>query len=258
MKTVKDNPEITNCQRIEENGLGTVPCHAQKRFHKFRSRYYSHKMMNTGWALRSLTAAILMVLMVLAPVSMTRSLAAPASDPQDSMGTGTVIGEIADMRSSRGDSRLTKRQRAQLLAWELLGRADGAEPLVTADMKALEQGSTRLQGLEYRIKGEDSLVRKILADADAAGEIDWAVSVDSTINRAHQHGTNRYFSGLFGSLRQLHGVAHPLFILLLLHRLLHSPSRLRRYYAQPQRSCLCRPAAPMQPPTWRRKGRTKK
>lgn len=166
MKTVKDNPEITNGQRIEENGLGTAPCHAQKRFHKFRSRYYSHKMMNTGWTLRSLTAAILMVLMVLAPVSMTRSLAAPASDPQDSMGTGTVIGEIADMRSSRGESRLTKRQRAQLLAWELLGRADGAEPLVTADMKALEQGSTRLQGLEYRIKGEDSLVRKILADAD--------------------------------------------------------------------------------------------
>jgi hypothetical protein len=30
----------------------------------------------------------------------------------------------------------------------------------------------------------------ILAQADAAGLIDWTVSVDSTINRAHQHGTN--------------------------------------------------------------------
>ena len=30
----------------------------------------------------------------------------------------------------------------------------------------------------------------ILADADAAGKIDWNVSVDATICRAHQHGTN--------------------------------------------------------------------
>jgi hypothetical protein len=30
----------------------------------------------------------------------------------------------------------------------------------------------------------------LLAEADANGEIDWTVSVDSTINRAHQHGTN--------------------------------------------------------------------
>ena len=36
----------------------------------------------------------------------------------------------------------------------------------------------------------DLIYAEILADADAAGEIDWAVSVDSTINRAHQHATN--------------------------------------------------------------------
>ena len=36
----------------------------------------------------------------------------------------------------------------------------------------------------------DRIHAEILADADAAGEIDWAVSVDSTINRAHQHATN--------------------------------------------------------------------
>lgn len=29
----------------------------------------------------------------------------------------------------------------------------------------------------------------LLTEADAAGEIDWTVSVDSTINRAHQHAT---------------------------------------------------------------------
>ena len=36
----------------------------------------------------------------------------------------------------------------------------------------------------------DKLLAKLLAEADAAGDIDWIVSVDSTINRAHQHGTN--------------------------------------------------------------------
>lgn len=36
----------------------------------------------------------------------------------------------------------------------------------------------------------DKILAALLAQADAAGEIDWSVSVDSTINRAHQHGTN--------------------------------------------------------------------
>ena len=36
----------------------------------------------------------------------------------------------------------------------------------------------------------DRILAEVLADADAAGEIDWAVSVDSTINRAPQHATN--------------------------------------------------------------------
>lgn len=36
----------------------------------------------------------------------------------------------------------------------------------------------------------DKIHAEVLADADAAGEIDWAVSVDSTVNRAHQHATN--------------------------------------------------------------------
>ena len=36
----------------------------------------------------------------------------------------------------------------------------------------------------------DRVLQVILADADAAGLIDWNVSVDATICRAHQHGTN--------------------------------------------------------------------
>lgn len=35
----------------------------------------------------------------------------------------------------------------------------------------------------------DAIHAELVADADAVGEVDWAVSVDSTINRAHQHAT---------------------------------------------------------------------
>lgn len=36
----------------------------------------------------------------------------------------------------------------------------------------------------------DRIHTALLAHADRVGKIDWSVSVDSTINRAHQHGTN--------------------------------------------------------------------
>ncbi|WP_202863574.1 IS5 family transposase [Ornithinimicrobium avium] len=36
----------------------------------------------------------------------------------------------------------------------------------------------------------DRVLAQILTEADAAGKVDWTVSVDATINRAHQHGTN--------------------------------------------------------------------
>jgi transposase len=36
----------------------------------------------------------------------------------------------------------------------------------------------------------DRILAELLTVADARGEVDWSVSVDSTVNRAHQHGTN--------------------------------------------------------------------
>jgi len=36
----------------------------------------------------------------------------------------------------------------------------------------------------------DKVLAELLAQADAAGKLDWTVSVDATINRAHQHATN--------------------------------------------------------------------
>lgn len=35
----------------------------------------------------------------------------------------------------------------------------------------------------------DRVLAHLVGCADAAGELDWTVSVDSTINRAHQHAT---------------------------------------------------------------------
>jgi transposase len=34
----------------------------------------------------------------------------------------------------------------------------------------------------------DKILAQLQAEADAAGDIDWIVSVDSTIARVHQHG----------------------------------------------------------------------
>lgn len=36
----------------------------------------------------------------------------------------------------------------------------------------------------------DKIFAALVGQADAEGQIDWSVSVDSTINRAHQHATN--------------------------------------------------------------------
>jgi transposase len=35
----------------------------------------------------------------------------------------------------------------------------------------------------------DRIHARLVAEADAAGELDWIISVDSTVNRAHQHAT---------------------------------------------------------------------
>jgi transposase len=43
----------------------------------------------------------------------------------------------------------------------------------------------------YAVDGTwDRVLQALLAQADAEGKIDWTVSIDATINRAHQHATN--------------------------------------------------------------------
>ena len=48
----------------------------------------------------------------------------------------------------------------------------------------------------YTVDGTwDRILQSLLADADAAGLISWIVSVDATINRAHQHPTRTAHRG---------------------------------------------------------------
>lgn len=59
----------------------------------------------------------------------------------------------------------------------------------------------------------DRIHTRLLTDADAVGDLVWDVSVDSTVNRAHQHATNltrHPASGTGGSveLHQTAGRAH--------------------------------------------------
>jgi transposase len=51
----------------------------------------------------------------------------------------------------------------------------------------------------------DIVLQRLLAEADAAGLVDWSVSVDSTIARAHQHATN--ITRPTGGWVELHGFA---------------------------------------------------
>jgi transposase len=42
----------------------------------------------------------------------------------------------------------------------------------------------------------DRILTRLLTEADAAGQVDWNVSVDSTISRVHQHGASASRSSL--------------------------------------------------------------
>jgi transposase len=55
----------------------------------------------------------------------------------------------------------------------------------------------------------DKVLAQLLAQADAAGDLDWEVSVDSTINRVHQHGGSlaRDLARDTGGISESQGVA---------------------------------------------------
>jgi transposase len=53
----------------------------------------------------------------------------------------------------------------------------------------------------------DTVLARLTKSADAAGEVDWSLSVDSSIARAHQHATN--LTRLTGGWVELHESARP-------------------------------------------------
>jgi transposase len=53
----------------------------------------------------------------------------------------------------------------------------------------------------------DMVLARLTKRADAAGEVDWSLSVDSSIARAHQHATN--LTRLTGGWIELHESARP-------------------------------------------------
>lgn len=136
-----------------------------KKFHKYQPQRFRCRVIHAGWAVRSLTAAVMMLMAVLAPVHLVRSYAAPMPDEM-AMAPVLVAADYSERRTLFSGG-LSRDRQARILAMQLLMRAGGAEHDVTEDMKALEQGSAHLQGLEYRMKSVDSLTRKILADAEA-------------------------------------------------------------------------------------------
>ena len=58
------------------------------------------------------------------------------------------------------------------------------------DHRLMTEGSSTGIGPASRGGTWDKALASLLTRADAAGLINWEVSVDSTVNRAHQHGTN--------------------------------------------------------------------
>ncbi len=155
--------------------------------------------------LREVTAAFMLFATVFAPAGFTRGLAA---SPEDTLDMTLAYSEAADKRSlSR--TRLTKEERARLLAMLMLRRAQTAEPRITRDLQAAASHEMELTGLENRIKGEDSLTRKIISRArenniklmtaaDGIGDVlrytftcsieDYSQAVPATIERLQQEG----------------------------------------------------------------------
>ncbi|GAA3551277.1 hypothetical protein GCM10022222_38520 [Amycolatopsis ultiminotia] len=81
--------------------------------------------------------------------------------------------------------------------------------LANARPKADDQvHADRIWTWHRRMAGDgtwDTVLQRLLTAAGAAGRVDWAVSVDSTIARAHQHATT--IRRVTGGWVELHGSA---------------------------------------------------
>lgn len=118
------------------------------------------KFSHTEKALRSLTAAVLMSVAILAPTNVVEYFSGPTFNET----MATVLSEDNDdsltLKLLQGN--LTDEQRSRLFALSLLQQATLAEPKVTADMQELAKANdATLVGLDHRLKTLTSLSRKL-------------------------------------------------------------------------------------------------
>lgn len=146
------------------------------------SRYSARQLLRAGWAARTLTATVMLMMAVVAPVSVSRSYAA-AED--ESLAAVVELAEHGDERDLRNfGRRRSRREEANFLAAQLLLKAREAEDGITASMQQLETDGAYLEGLENRFKCADSLAGKILADAEAQNQsLDVAAGAISDVLR---------------------------------------------------------------------------
>jgi hypothetical protein len=129
------------------------------------SRYDARNLLKAGWAVRTITASVMLMMAVLAPVHLTQVMASPLAE-DESMAAVVELADFADERQHEG-SRQRRRHQAGVLAAELLAKAQAAEPEITAVMQSMAQDGAYLAGLDNRFKDTDSLAGKIFADAEA-------------------------------------------------------------------------------------------
>lgn len=147
------------------------------------SRYSARKLLCAGWAARTLTATVMLMMAVVAPVNVSRGYAAAASD--ESLAAVVELADYSDERAEKtAAKRRERREQANVLAAQLLLKAREAEDGITAAMQQLETDGAYLEGLENRFKRADSLSGKILADAEGNHEsLDKAAGAISDVLR---------------------------------------------------------------------------
>lgn len=77
---------------------------------------------------------------------------------------GKSIEDLAKAKQTNVASK-SRQELADKFAKYVRTKAEIYEPKITMDMKSLENSNSKLVGLDYKLKGEDSLSRKIISDS---------------------------------------------------------------------------------------------